>query len=474
VLELTFKCLAWALMIAVPLLGVWAASSLAAYANARVGWVVASGVLLFPGLPLAWEGFAAWRRKARGVTKKRFLTFGDRLVLRTLFVNVVFLTVLIASRPKVAFVALSARGDWFLGDHHGAAAERTRKVAFKLAGGLEWLYTATHPNPYDKYKPEPHPEPTTSAAPTASAAPSTSASSSTAPAPTTPPAWPTPKALHPVIATIPPEAEQSIEGVAKYIAGREQDPLLRVKALHDWVVDHIVYDAPAFLSGNIPQEDGDAQQTFTRRLGVCAGYAQLMVSLGKVTGDEIVYVVGNVRTLDSSIDGMSHAWNGARIDGRWYLIDPTFDAGYLEGDHFKKRYTTDYLFTPPEIFLVSHFPEDGKWQLRDAPISRGDFIRQPMLQPAFFARHIELVDPDRSQVTVQGHFDVRLRNAATNLLMDYRPAQADHGVGTQCNVDGFVHASCELPAGSWHVLLFGSDERYGTYEHLGTFEVNSR
>ena len=92
--------------------------------------------------------------------------------------------------------------------------------------------------------------------------------------------------------SIPPEDETSIEGVGKYIAAHEHDPALRVKALHDYVANRAAYDGPAYRAGNIPIEDGDAQKTFERRLGVCAGYAQLLAALGKASGDEIVYLIG--------------------------------------------------------------------------------------------------------------------------------------------------------------------------------------
>jgi transglutaminase-like putative cysteine protease len=455
-LVIVFKVLAVLVMIAAPLLGVWVASSLAAYANARVGWVVAAGLLLFPVLPLSWEGFAAWRRRRREKPKPRILTFGDRLVLRTLAINLLFLGLLVASTPKKVFVALSARGDWFLRDRHGAVADRVRRGAFRLAGGLEWLYEATHPNPYKKYesKTQLHPEkPAPSAQPQGAS-------------------WPMPRDLDPIVTRMPADAQTSIDGVARYIAAREKDPAMRVKALHDWVADNIAYDGPAFRSGNIPLDDGDAQKVFARRLGVCAGYAQLMTALGKVTGDEIVYVVGNVRTLETPVDGLPHAWNAVKIAGTWYLLDATFDAGYLEGSTFHKKYSTDYLYTPPAVFGVSHFPDQKAWQLRDKPLSRGDFIRQPMMQPSFYARHMTLVSPDRSQVTVSGAVDVVLENPSTYLMVDYVPVTG--GKGTNCEVTGLTRARCALPTGSWSVMLFGSDQRYGSYDYLGALDVNSR
>ena len=48
--------------------------------------------------------------------------------------------------------------------------------------------------------------------------------------------------MHPLVRAIPAEAETSYDSVAKYIAEREDDPLQRVKALHDYVADRVAYD----------------------------------------------------------------------------------------------------------------------------------------------------------------------------------------------------------------------------------------
>ena len=125
-----FKAVCVTLMVGAPLFGVWLASSLAAFAN-RATWLpLAAGLLLFPGLPLAWEGVGILRarrdKKAKG--RRRFLTFSDRLILRTLALNLLFLVVLLAAYPSRAFVALSTRGDWMLDGQHGPTAERARKV----------------------------------------------------------------------------------------------------------------------------------------------------------------------------------------------------------------------------------------------------------------------------------------------------------------------------------------------------------
>ncbi len=506
-----FKAFCIALMVGAPLSGVWLASSLAAFAN-RATWLpVAAGLLLFPGLPLAWEGIGVLRgrrdKKAKG--RRRFLTFSDRLILRTLALNLVFLVVLLAAYPSRAFVALSTRGDWMLDGHHGPKAESTRKVLLTLAGAVEWLYTASHDNPYREGREgqgdgvDPSPTPTAKPIPTASGtptspiastspsgtAPSPVASSSISPAPAPVPvpvpdlspiaprlpnAYPFPSTLHPAVASMPKEVEVSISSVAKYILAHEPDPLQRVKALHDWVADRIAYDTPNYVAHKVPDADRDAQAVFRSRVGVCAGYAKLLAELAKVTGDEILYVVGDARSEEAPMEGEGHAWNAAHVNGSWYLIDPTWDSGSNDNGTFKKKYGTEYLFTPPDQFAITHFPDAQKWQLLEHPLSRAEFFRRPVLAPAFFAHGLELRNPDRSQVSVGSSLDVALGNPRNVFVLgDFTPK---HGTArTECKGDQHTAMHCDFPAaGTYDVRLYANDKRYGTYAYAGSVEVNAR
>jgi hypothetical protein len=492
-----FKAVSVALMIGAPVFGVWLASSLAAFAN-RATWLpVAAGLLLFPGLPLAWEAVGVLRaRRAKG--RRRFLTFSDRLVLRTLAINLVFLVVLLAAYPSRAFVALSTRGDWMLDGHHGASAERARRVLLAFAGAVEWLYEASHDNPYREAKtddadPTPTPIPTTkpTATGTGTAPPSPVASTSVSPVPVPVPvpdqppepapapsplpnAYPFPSSLHPAVTSMPAEAEVSIASVGRYILAHEPDPMLRVKALHDYVADRIAYDTPNYVARKIPDADRDAQAVFRSRIGVCAGYAKLLAELGKVTGDEILYVVGDARSEVSPMEGEGHAWNAARVGGSWYLLDPTWDSGTNDNGTFKKRYGTEYLFTPPDQFAITHFPDAQKWQLLERPLSRAEFFRRPVLAPAFFAHGLELRTPDRSQVSVAGSLDVSLGNPRNVFVMgDFTPKHG--GTRTECKGDLHTSLRCDFPApGTYDVRVYANDKRYGTYAYGGSVEVNAR
>lgn len=448
--------------------------------------------MLFPGLPLVWEGWARYResRSARG---RRFLTFFDRLVLRTLAINALFVAALLGMFPERAFVALSARGDWMLDGHHGDAAETARTQLLRGARLVEWLYAAAHENPYRDANeasddtPTPTPAPSTSST---TSAPSTSASqtaptSTAAPVDSSPPSrsspsgvtWPMPQTLHPAIAAMPPEAEASIDSVGAYIASQEPNPVARVKAIHDWVVDRVAYDAPVLKLPRVPDEAALAEPVFRSRKGVCAGYANLMAAIGRVTGDRIVYLVGDARSQDSPMAASGHAWNAVELGGSWYLIDATWDAGYVNGDTFTKRYSTDYLFTPADVFAIQHFPDEAKWQLLERPIDRAEYFRRPVLSPTFYRHGLSLERPDRSQVSSGRTLDVLIANPhRRHLLIGFTSpngGRVEH-CGTATDRASSA-ATCTFPAsGTYGVNFFVSETQIGTYEFAGAVQVNAR
>jgi transglutaminase-like putative cysteine protease len=464
------------LIVAVTLLGVWTSSSLAAYLDGPVWLACLAGLLLFPVLPLAWEAWAA-RRRRRDDTRPRMFSFTERLILRTLVLNLAFLVALVVRFPQAAFAALATRGDWFLDGRTGPGAERARSDLFAAASGLEWVYAALRKDPYKQDLPEPtRPEASPEPAPVATTltpAPEVSAERPVFAADGTP-LWPMAATLHPLVAGMPAEVESSVASVARYIAEGEPNPWLRVKALHDYAADRVAYDVPALRSPQRPPQD--AETVFRTRRSVCAGYANLVAALGKAAGVEIVVVGGDARLEGSDLTGQPHAWNAARIDGRWALLDATWDAGYVDGERFVKEYDTEYLFAPPEVQGVTHFPDEEAWQLRVPALSRGEFFRQPMMRARFFAHGLRLRSPERSQVTVDRRLDVVVDNPLQRFLLGhFEPREG--GARGECVVANGAEArlSCDFPQdGTYRVEMFVSPQRYGTYHEVGELEVVSR
>src|SRR5690606_37192919 len=100
------------------------------------------GLLLFPIIPALWDMWSERRRRRASGRERRVLTGWDRLVLRTLTVNLLFLGALLWARPEAAFTAISTRGDWFLEGVSHPLAERARAALLGAADGLQWLYEA--------------------------------------------------------------------------------------------------------------------------------------------------------------------------------------------------------------------------------------------------------------------------------------------------------------------------------------------
>jgi transglutaminase-like putative cysteine protease len=475
-----------------PVLGVWLASSLAAFSNRSILLSVIAGVFLFPVLPLVWELWSSYKRRKLGKSGEQTLTWGDRLTIRTLVINLVAIAGLLIWQPSNSFIALSTRGDWMLGGMKGDAVEVTRQSLFKIAGGLEWLYNAFNKNPYEKYddgsnkiKPEPQtdrvarnpfenlPSPSTSKPKldTSKPQPTANKPQTTIQAAKNAWAWDG-QGLHPAIASMPANVETSIESVAQYIVSKETDPVLRVKALHDYVADRVAYDAESYFAGVYPPQD--AETVFRTRKSVCAGYAKLLEALGKAAGVEIVYVTGKSRSQVSELSGQGHAWNGVKVNGQWYLIDPTWDSGYVSREKgFTKNYRTEYLMPPPEVIGITHFPKDPAWQLRSNPINQGEFLRQPMMRPKFFADGLSLISPQRSQVDTNSDAVISLANPQKRwILASYNPKGSSGSQNCGQPIQD-KQVSCPLPSsGNYEVSLFTSTENRGKFDYVGKLEFN--
>ncbi|MEX1369403.1 MAG: transglutaminase domain-containing protein [Nannocystaceae bacterium] len=445
-----------------PLAGVWIASSLAAHLDGPLWASIVAGALCFPVLPLGWDLLARWRRRRRGVTRPPILTAFDRLVLRTLVVNLVFVGGLLALFPASVYEAVSTRGDWMLRGSTAPWAERVRSTLFETAERTRWLHEATHENAYEELiDPALTRTRDEGTAPVAGDRPPPSVVEPSAPeiGPEDlyrADGWPFAPTLHPAVLSLPPEAETSISSVAAYLAAQEPDPVLRVKALHDYVADRVAYDVPSYLAGEYPPQD--AQTVFERRTSVCAGYATLLAALGEAAGLEIVVVVGDARGDDGLFEGQGHAWNAVNLGGRWYLIDATWDSGGLSGDRFVKEYSTDYLLTPPEVFVASHMPEDPKWQLLPTPLTHGDFLRVPHLRPGFAALALELQQPQGAWHSVRAGETLTLQLANPHgFEIDGSVRRPTAATGERCELDeARTSLSCRFPdAGRKELLLFG-------------------
>jgi hypothetical protein len=137
----------------------------------------------------------------------------------------------------------------------------------------------------------------------------------------------------------------------------------KVRAIHDWVASNIWYDLDAFLRGG--ETATSALGVLQTRRSVCGGFANLMVALLRAAGIPARYVegyamgAGAIRSelLDIDGGGTNHAWTEAFADGRWIILETTWDSrNYYEYHRFSEQRATgshwfDVDYRP---FSISH------------------------------------------------------------------------------------------------------------------------
>lgn len=181
-----------------------------------------------------------------------------------------------------------------------------------------------------------------------------------------------------------------VRSVAATIQAASGDEFMQVKMAHDLIALTIAYDGPAYLSGNIPAQD--CISVLRRGTAVCEGFANTFKAFCDELGVKCRVVHGYARgkgfRLESeggSKPDANHAWNIVSIKGRKYLVDCTWDEGYMNGSTTTREYKTEWLFAAPEAFIYTHYPTDSRLdQLLANKVSWKEFISLPALRPSFF------------------------------------------------------------------------------------------
>jgi hypothetical protein len=159
----------------------------------------------------------------------------------------------------------------------------------------------------------------------------------------------------------------------------------KARAIFTWVAHNVKYYFKA-LDQDVPQHKTRAQanayrerrnlNTYRYGRGICMDYANLYQHMTQAVGLECAFISGEAKShRDGSL--ASHAWNAVKINGVWQLIDCTWAAGYgTESERFLKQFKPVFFFIEPRLLAVSHFPDDEKWQLLDAPLIKKEFKKQ--------------------------------------------------------------------------------------------------
>lgn len=115
--------------------------------------------------------------------------------------------------------------------------------------------------------------------------------------------------------------------------------LEKALVVHDYVCREITYVL------NAPRNIFDVS---VRRIAQCEGYAKIYAYYMNRLGVPCEYVSGEVT------GGERHAWNRIRIDGKWYLVDPTWDDQSGTVPNTKTPLTRHTLFLKDAASFPQH------------------------------------------------------------------------------------------------------------------------
>ena len=237
---------------------------------------------------------------------------------------------------------------------------------------------------------------------------------------------------------VPKDARKTTKTLSACLTKGLTDDSTKAAHIYQWVTHNISYDYKSVENGKpLKYESGSA--VLKSKNTVCQGYSALTVELLKNEGIEATTVEGYTpQFLSDSIPliaSSDHEWVAFKVDRKWYLCDPTWDAGYIgripkykenllkkekialkrqkklaEIKTEKRKKVKQYKWTKkdkkqaekaekkrgnyksnigfvrypslenfmvdPDLFVQSHLPSQAEFQLRAYPVSLEDFTRR--------------------------------------------------------------------------------------------------
>lgn len=145
------------------------------------------------------------------------------------------------------------------------------------------------------------------------------------------------------------EYRAAIDRAFSQVIGNNMTDEQKATALHDYLVQHMVYDQNA--NNNLGIEKRNAYEALVNGIGVCQGYTLAYAALLKKAGIEVEYCKSR---------SMNHIWNYVKLDGNWYHADLTYD------DATAASQTGETGYVKHEYFLLSDTAMQGKSHTWDA------------------------------------------------------------------------------------------------------------
>jgi len=273
----------------------------------------------------------------------------------------------------------------------------------------------------------------------------------------------------------------------------------RYRAIYMWVCHNISNDYNLYLKNKRKRSkyqndsiklkawnDRFKKEVFRKLLKqertICTGYAYIVKELSKLADLDCEVIHGYGKTSMTHIDELdppNHSWNAIKLDGKWYLCDPTWAAGIPnpETKIFTFEYNDGYFLSNPKLFIVNHFPEDKKWTLLDSKTNTfNGFLAAPILYGPAYTNLIEHIAPEEMHHSVHKNekvtFKYKLQKSVVLESISFLIDDGNNSKKTTPNTVSIDKQSLTLEhqfdsRGFYDVHLYIDDDLISTY----TFRV---
>lgn len=273
---------------------------------------------------------------------------------------------------------------------------------------------------------------------------------------------------------------QYVKRVCEFIKANSTDDFERIKIAHDIVAVNIKYDAASFWAENLPEQDYET--VLKTGLAVCEGYSNTLEKFLDVLGFKNQVVHGYARgvgtlLLEESTLESNHAWNMVKIADAYYLIDCTWDSGYMNGKKSIQEYGTDYLFLKPEHFIYTHYPDNKGEQLLSVSVSKKEFIELADFRPQFFdtAEFLQLPKKQNEcKSSIQFEYNLISKAELNFVVTDCSTNKEIKNVVYNLRTDNNVKTMIQFPApANYRIDVFYRQKNAKTSASCGEFYVKA-
>lgn len=155
-----------------------------------------------------------------------------------------------------------------------------------------------------------------------------------------------------------PEQEAELDGLIEELVqtlnlrNDQLTPYQKVSAIYNYICGNVVYDYE-----NLHDDSYGLKFTtyaaVVNKTAVCQGYATLFYRLALEAGVDNRIITGE--GINSEGQPEDHAWNLVELDGQYYCLDSTWDAGMYDYMYFLKSANDFYNHTPDPQYLTDAF-----------------------------------------------------------------------------------------------------------------------